>query len=51
MRVIATSKAEMLPYATAILTELNNFLGIIAKNPSNPRFYHYIFEAIASLIR
>ncbi|RUS27431.1 CAS/CSE protein [Jimgerdemannia flammicorona] len=45
MRVIITSRQDMAPYVNIIMAKLVNILGIISKNPSNPRFNHYVFES------
>ncbi|CAG8707166.1 4269_t:CDS:10 [Cetraspora pellucida] len=51
MRVIFTSRDDMSPYVGDILSHLNKILGEISKNPSNPRFNHYVFESIGALVR
>ncbi|KAI8365486.1 Cse1-domain-containing protein [Choanephora cucurbitarum] len=51
MRVIITSRQDMEPYVTAIMTKLTHILAIVSKNPSNPKFNHYVFESIGALIR
>ena len=51
MRVIALSREETLPFANEIITELGRIIRIISKNPSNPKFNHYVFESLAALIR
>ncbi|RUP48679.1 Cse1-domain-containing protein [Jimgerdemannia flammicorona] len=51
MRVIITSRQDMAPYVNIIMAKLVNILGIISKNPSNPRFNHYVFESVGALIR
>ncbi|CAG8652097.1 4029_t:CDS:10, partial [Dentiscutata erythropus] len=51
MRVIFTSRDDMSPYVGEILSHLNKILGEISKNPSNPRFNHYVFESIGALVR
>ncbi|RIB01856.1 chromosome segregation 1-like protein [Gigaspora rosea] len=51
MRVIFTSRDDMSPYVGEILNHLNKILGEISKNPSNPRFNHYVFESIGALVR
>jgi exportin-2 (importin alpha re-exporter) len=50
MRVLSTSEdslSERLP----IIEQLINILTVTAKNPSNPRFSHYIFESLGLLIK
>jgi exportin-2 (importin alpha re-exporter) len=51
MRVIITSRQGMTPYVNIIMSKLTNILAIVSKNPSNPRFNHYVFESIGALIR
>jgi exportin-2 (importin alpha re-exporter) len=51
MRVIFVSKEDMAPYAKNILERLVSILELISKNPSNPKFNHYVFESIGSLVR
>jgi len=51
LRIILTARSDILPFASPIATELNKFVEITCKNPSNPRFTHYLFESIASLVR
>ncbi|KAI8375933.1 Cse1-domain-containing protein [Radiomyces spectabilis] len=51
MRVIITSRQDMTPYVNAIMKKLTDILAMVSKNPSNPRFNHYIFESIGALIR
>ncbi|CAM0141374.1 importin-alpha export receptor [Umbelopsis sp. WA50703] len=51
MRVIITSRQGMTPYVNIIMGKLTNILAVVSKNPSNPRFNHYVFESIGALIR
>ncbi|KAJ1727045.1 importin-alpha export receptor [Coemansia biformis] len=51
MRVIVASRTNILPLAPAALEKLAHILGEVSKNPSNPRFSHFMFEALASLAR
>ncbi|CAG8606090.1 18357_t:CDS:10 [Acaulospora morrowiae] len=51
MRVIFTAREDMVPYVADIMDHLNKILGEISKNPSNPRFNHYVFESIGALVR
>ena len=51
MRVIYISRQDMAPYAKMVLERLVKILEVISKNPSNPKFNHYVFEAIGSLVR
>ncbi|RHZ79547.1 hypothetical protein Glove_144g27 [Diversispora epigaea] len=51
MRVIFTSREDTGSYVAEIMGHLNKILSIISKNPSNPRFNHYVFESIGALVR
>ncbi|KAK4517849.1 uncharacterized protein ATC70_001197 [Mucor velutinosus] len=51
MRVIITSRQDMVPYVNVIMDKLTKILSIVSKNPSNPKFNHYVFESIGALIR
>lgn len=51
MRVIYIARQTMEPYVLHIFERLTKILEIISKNPSNPKFNHYVFESIGSLIR
>lgn len=51
MRIILVAQDSLSDVHEAILDYLVGITSEIAKNPSNPRFSQYIFEAIAALIR
>ena len=51
MRVISASKEEMGPYTEPALQKLTQIMLIISKNPSNPKFNHYLFEAVGALVK
>ncbi len=51
MRVIFTSRDDMAQYVTEIMGHLNKILVEISRNPSNPRFNHYVFESFGALVR
>ncbi|KAG0191747.1 importin-alpha export receptor [Apophysomyces sp. BC1034] len=51
MRVIISSRQDMVPYVNVIMGKLTNILAVVSRNPSNPKFNHYIFESIGALIR
>lgn len=51
MRVILTARQTLTPTYQQTLNRLVNILGVISKNPSNPNFDQYIFEAISGLMR
>ena len=50
-RALATCGKDVLPVVEIVLAKLTENLGRVAKNPQNPQFNHYLFEAIAVLIR
>lgn len=51
MRIIYAAKQELVPAAETVLSRLNRIIEHISKNPSNPRFNHYLFESLSALIR
>lgn len=51
MRVIITARQALTSVYEHILGRLVTILGVISKNPSNPRFDQYIFECISGLMR
>lgn len=51
MRVLIVIRGGVLGMTDNILNHLSNITNVIRKNPSNPRFYYYHFEAIGALIR
>ncbi len=51
MRVLLLIRDGVLPMAEAVLTHLISITRIISRNPSNPRFYYFHFEALGALIR
>lgn len=51
MRVIITARQALTSVYELTLGRLVTILGVISKNPSNPRFDQYIFESISGLMR
>jgi len=51
MRLIVFVGTAVGPVMAAALTELSNILGMVARNPTQPGFNHYLFEAIAALVK
>ena len=49
LRVIMTLKEQQFTEFTA--NHLINIMNVIRHNPSNPRFYYYLFESVGALIR
>lgn len=51
-RVIATAQDSIEEsFRVTIMEQLLKILGIISKNPSNPRFTHHVFESLGLLIK
>lgn len=52
MRVLSTAE-DTIPedFKVTIIGQLLEILSIIAKNPANPRFTHYVFESLGLLIK
>ncbi len=52
MRVLLLAQGDLLkPIIQFLVDSLSELLFAVAKNPSNPRFNHYMFESIAAIIR
>jgi len=51
LRVILTAKADIAPLTEVTLSHMTKIILEISKNPSNPRFNHYCFEALGGLVR
>ncbi|CAI5756683.1 unnamed protein product [Candida verbasci] len=51
MRVLNTSEDLLTTNRLPIIEQLIKILKLIAKNPSNPKFSHYIFESLGLLIK
>ncbi|CAG8633479.1 3139_t:CDS:10, partial [Ambispora leptoticha] len=51
MRVIFVSRERISNLAPEVIDHLSRILNQISKNPSNPRFNHYVFESIGGLVR
>jgi exportin-2 (importin alpha re-exporter) len=51
MRVVVTARQTLTPKYEATLNQLVSVLGVISRNPSNPRFDQFIFESISGLMR
>ncbi|CAL3965990.1 unnamed protein product [Diplocarpon coronariae] len=49
MRVLLVIRDGISPIVDVLLAHLIKITGIIAQNPSNPRFYYYHFEAMGAL--
>ena len=51
MRVLIIIRENVIPLVDKYLPHLIQITDIISKNPSNPRFYYYHFEAIGAIVR
>lgn len=51
MRVLLVIKQGVLPITDLVLQNFINITRVIRHNPSNPRFYYYLFESLGALIR
>lgn len=51
MRVVVTARAGLATSYAHVLQHLVRIIGEVSKNPSNPKFNHYAFEAISGLVR
>ena len=51
MRVLIVIRDGVIPITDTVLLHLTKITQIISKNPSDPRFYYYHFEALGALIR
>ena len=51
MRILLVIKEGVVLVTDTVLHHLINITQIIGRNPSNPRFYYYHFEAMGALIR
>ncbi|KIK60075.1 hypothetical protein GYMLUDRAFT_44063 [Collybiopsis luxurians FD-317 M1] len=51
MRVIITARQTLTPTFQQVLNRLVAILGVVSKNPSNPKFDQYIFESLSALMR
>ena len=51
MRVLIVIKEGVATVMESSLGHLINITNLILKNPSNPKFYYYLFESVGALIR
>ncbi|KAL9052099.1 MAG: hypothetical protein Q9162_005616 [Coniocarpon cinnabarinum] len=51
MRVLVVIREDVVSLADFLTTSFTNIMRVIRHNPSNPRFYYYLFESIGALIR
>ncbi|SCU88032.1 LANO_0D00870g1_1 [Lachancea nothofagi CBS 11611] len=50
-RVLLTAEDLSAPFAHETIHQLLDIVSVISKNPSNPRFSHYCFEAIGVVLK
>ncbi len=51
LRFCTVSQDNMRPYCPSLISALVQVLEVVIKNPANPLFNHYLFEALSALIR
>jgi exportin-2 (importin alpha re-exporter) len=51
MRVLIFIREGVLPIVELVLRNFINIMNVIRHNPSNPKFYYYMFEGVGALIR
>lgn len=51
MRVVLTAKESVAPYSEMIVQHLVGIIEETSKNPSNPKFTHYMFETVGAVLR
>jgi exportin-2 (importin alpha re-exporter) len=51
LRVVVCSRADLLPHATLVLDRIKFIIGEISKNPSNPKFNHFTFETLSTVVK
>lgn len=50
-RTLATAAQDVVPVHEFVIQKLTAVLAVVAKNPRQPQFNHYLFESIALLVR
>jgi len=51
MRSLNSAKDDIMAVTQIVLEKLNAALVVVAKNPRNPQYNHYMFESIAVLVK
>ncbi|KAJ1541004.1 importin-alpha export receptor, partial [Cladochytrium tenue] len=51
VRLLVVNRDANVGLAGEVINQLNKLLEIVHKNPSNPKFNHYVFEALGTIIR
>lgn len=51
MRSLSTAREDIVQVTDVVLGKLNAALFVVAKNPRNPQYNHFLFESIAILVK
>eukprot|EP00054_Salpingoeca_dolichothecata_P005032 m.32842 g.32842 ORF g.32842 m.32842 type:complete len:972 (-) comp15079_c0_seq1:180-3095(-) len=51
LRTISTAKEGIMPFVGDVITKLSEIMEEVSKNPSKPKFNHFIFETFGCTIR
>ena len=51
MRIIAVGRSSVQPYLAVVVERLSQIVLAVAKNPSRPRFNHFLFESVSCAVR
>lgn len=51
MRSLSSARDEIVQVTEVVLEKLNAALFVVAKNPTNPQYNHFMFESIAILVK
>ena len=51
MRILIVIREDMVPLSDFLVTSFTSIVRLIRHNPSNPRFYYYLFESIGAFVR
>lgn len=49
--MLSFNKEETKPFAETVLVKLCEIVDAISKNPSNPKFNYFTFEALSAIVR
>lgn len=50
MRVVGVAKEDVMPFLGVVLDKLKVLVAMAAKNPTNPKYHHFMFETMAALV-
>jgi exportin-2 (importin alpha re-exporter) len=51
MRVVLATRTSLAPIFAPVLEHLVKIMTEVSKNPSNPKFNHFLFESVSALVR